>query len=339
MVQYEAVDKHYRQTPAFKTLISMLIPEESTRVAMLETGELDAIAVSIEGAASLEAAGFRTKGMVESQCYLQFYGAYDPRAAGMPTADVRVRTALSLAINRDEIGKNFFLGRYKPPLPFGASTSVAAYIDLPYWTDVAAKAYRYDPEEAKRLLTEAGYPNGFSIKLYPNLEDGGAAYTPKLAEVVQGYWQKIGVKAQIIPVDWGAYQPMRTSVTSPPTLTGAPARRPTLDLLGQVDVMGSDPQVIGRALTGCFYTTGSYNLLTGDVPGVDDLQNQILTEINPQKLKEIVAKAIQVTMDTRVCNSIVRIQNMMALGNNVDVDLPGLSACIPLYAANFKHRQ
>ncbi len=62
MIEYQALDSHWRQVPAFKDLtMSKRVPEDSTRSAMLQTGALDIIELGLDSSASLEQAGFQTR--------------------------------------------------------------------------------------------------------------------------------------------------------------------------------------------------------------------------------------------------------------------------------------
>jgi peptide/nickel transport system substrate-binding protein len=119
-----------------------------------------------------------------------------------PTKDKRVREAMNLALDRAEIAAAIFAGKADPAVvPLGLSWS---------FKDVGFKvtpemAYPYDPARAKKLLADAGLAAGFNLDVYayqlPGLPEGKA-----LAEAVAGYWEKIGIKARLIPVDYPAFR-------------------------------------------------------------------------------------------------------------------------------------
>jgi len=119
-----------------------------------------------------------------------------------PVKDKRVREALNLAIDRHEIAQSIFAGRAEPAaIPMGLSWS---------FRDIGFKvtpdmAYAYDPARAKKLLADAGHAGGFTLDVYafqlPGLPEGKA-----FAEAVAGYWEKVGVKSKLIPVDYPAFR-------------------------------------------------------------------------------------------------------------------------------------
>ncbi len=331
MVEYEAVAKHWQNTPEFKSLRIILMPEETTRLATLKTGGVDIIDVGIESAAELEAAGFQTPTLSHLNTSFRFYGAYDPRAAGMPAADIRVRKALTLAIDRDEILKTLFMGKAKPSF-VPALTENARDIDPAYWQDYASKVYRYDPEEARKLLKEAGYPDGFNIKLY-SYTMGGAPFLPKLCEVMQGYWAKVGVKAQIIPTDWGSFTRIRA-------VGSGPDRGPAAELVGNISLGAQSERADGvKNLITSFRSGGTYSYLGKAMPEVDKALDSYQNEMSEAKRREYVATAIKLVTDTYTVNSIGNIPEVTALSPAVEIKFPPMSSAVTFYTDVAKHRK
>ena len=110
-------------------------------------------------------------------------------------SDKRVRQALGLAIDKDAIVKAVYEGSAAPahlPLP----SSMWGY-------NKSIPAPKMDVAKAKKLLADAGYPNGFEMTLYVRNAGGGTNPNPKLtAEMIQSDWAKIGVKAKIVVMEW-----------------------------------------------------------------------------------------------------------------------------------------
>ncbi len=112
--------------------------------------------------------------------------------------DVRVRQALNMAINKQAIIEAVFQGAgkvAKNPIP----PTIWSYND-------AVKDYEYDVEKAKKLLTEAGYADGFETNIWAMPVQ--RPYNPnarRMAEIIQEDWAKVGVKAKIVSYEWGEY--------------------------------------------------------------------------------------------------------------------------------------
>jgi peptide/nickel transport system substrate-binding protein len=207
-IEYEAVDyPHWRGRPHFKRLVILLVPEESTRVAMVRTGEAAIASISPESIREVEGAGQRVVSVPGTmQAIYQFYGLSRPEFASSPLVDVRVREALSLAINRQQIIDHVMYGKASWPLPF-ATFSYSVDMDVPRWQAWSREALRYDPDRAKALLKAAGYPEGFAMT-FVNTALPGTPFMTQIGEAVADFWTKIGVQVNMRNVEWGAYQPM-----------------------------------------------------------------------------------------------------------------------------------
>jgi peptide/nickel transport system substrate-binding protein len=132
------------------------------------------------------------KGQSNLQVYSSFpdanYFAVPICKSSGPLASVRVRQALSYAIDRAAINKALLYGKGQPAWSFFPTTSNLYDASLTNY-------YAYNVKKAKALLAAAGYPHGFSTSLMALPESD----TNQLATVLQDEWSKIGVKLKILP--------------------------------------------------------------------------------------------------------------------------------------------
>lgn len=111
----------------------------------------------------------------------------DSTTEGSPFADVRVRKALGHAIDEEALAETFGKGYWETTNQWG---SRQAYT---YNPDV--EGFPYDPDKARQLLAEAGYPNGFKTKLFSGLN------TKDVFTAIQSYLAEVGIDAELIVVD------------------------------------------------------------------------------------------------------------------------------------------
>jgi len=108
-----------------------------------------------------------------------------------PYADVRVRRAVTYAINKQDVLKGAM---------FGMGRVLGTNVDPlnPYYVDMA-NAMPYDPAKARKLLAEAGYPNGFEtvLKVSPQYY-----YTVRTGEIITDQLKKVGVNVKIEQIEW-----------------------------------------------------------------------------------------------------------------------------------------
>lgn len=107
-------------------------------------------------------------------------------------SDERVRQAINYALDKQTFVDTIVEGR---------GTVANSYINstIPGWSE-EEEAYPYDPEKAKELLAEAGYPNGFECNLYVN----GDVRT-RSAQIVQAQLAEVGITVDISTYEWGAF--------------------------------------------------------------------------------------------------------------------------------------
>lgn len=191
------VENHWRITPQFKNIKILSVPEEPTRMAMLKSGEVDLAPISYDSVNTIKDIGLNVISIRNNWIPMIRFGGLvqtDPERynPNNPWADKRVRQALCYAIDRDSIVRNIFNGE-----------ALAAWgsIYTPEWLEIPP--YPYDPQKAKELLAQAGYPKGFQITMRTYTITPGAEL-PMLGQAVAMYWSSIGVDTKIIPTDWGS---------------------------------------------------------------------------------------------------------------------------------------
>jgi peptide/nickel transport system substrate-binding protein len=263
----EANEDYWRKVPSVKRIVYQSVPEATTRLAMLTRGEVDVayllegqLGESIKNDPKLKLAFSGGVGTY----YLDFFDMWDPKS---PWADQRVRKAASLAIDRQalsdadtlgasKINGNVVLKRFEYALPIEADP--------------------YDPVQAKKLLAEAGYPNGFDAgELYP--------WPPYFAtgEAIIGYLGAVGIKLRLRTMERAAFF----------------AAYGTKKLKGVCMCIAASYGNASTRLAAIAPSTG--NFAYGGWPDIDEQYKQQLTETDPKK-REAMLHQIQKTLHERV---------------------------------------
>jgi peptide/nickel transport system substrate-binding protein len=261
----EAFDQYWRKSPSVKRLIFKSVPEESTRLAMLKRGEAD-IVYSVRGALAEELQ--RTPGLtlkptiLHGTQWVNFVDQWDPKS---PWADRRVRMAANHAIDRHAINKAETLG---------FSRITASIIPHSFEFAWQPPLWSYDPAKAKKLLAEAGYPNGFNAGEY----SVDSAYS-SVVEAIVNYLGVVGITAKVRPLERAAFfsqfkeKKLRNLVQSGSGAAGNAATR--IEAFVAADGL---------------YSYGSY-------PDVEGLFREQAAELDPKRRETILHKLQQLMHD------------------------------------------
>jgi peptide/nickel transport system substrate-binding protein len=218
-----AVENHWRQTPNFAKMIAWEIPEESARVAGFQTGNLDTFVMALDSIPEVEKVEGATLLQVPNamQSQLNFYGSLHLKEEDgykvwdedrdhpwiSPNGDVdspewanavKVRKALSIAIDRQALIDNLLLG-------FGHSNTLQGWGGPDEARYDADMVWEYDPEAAKALLAEAGFGDGFDITLTASIR--GAPSELENCEAIAQMWEDIGINVQFQNLPYGTLRP------------------------------------------------------------------------------------------------------------------------------------
>jgi ABC-type transport system substrate-binding protein len=184
-------DDYWRGKPYLDKIIVKTVKEDSARVMMLQSGDAQLIVrIPSEDIPRLQKDPNIKLGSTETLRVL-FVGI---NCYKKPFSDVRVREALSYAIDKESIVKNIYQGR----------ALVASNMVTPLTTGyIPLKGHPYDPEKAKKLLAEAGFPQGLKAKLWSPM--GRYPKDFEMAQAVQQQLKKVGVDCTLDTMEWAAY--------------------------------------------------------------------------------------------------------------------------------------
>ena len=169
----------------------VIIPEPSTVLAGLETGEIDYAGVQAADVAYLRSLDHLT---VLEAPWQGMYPALHLNLGKAPFDDIRVRQALNHAVDRQLLVEVILEGHGRPQ--FGPLSSTIGG----YWEGVEEIGYRYDPDRARELLAEAGFADGLELEF--------KCLTPSfntLCEVMQQQFSDVGITASITLVEAGVF--------------------------------------------------------------------------------------------------------------------------------------
>lgn len=192
----ERFDDYWREgEPYLDKIVIKPLPDAQSRIINLQSGTIDLL---MDAPLSEKAALEQEAGMVVGQVAPGFgFWAFLMNVNAPPFDDVRVRQAMQYAIDRQKIVDTVFFGEATPVLIPYAQTSWAYPEDLDGY-------YTYDPEKAKELLAEAGYPDGFATQM---LIRGTSDAHVDQAQVYQQDLAAIGVDIELVPTELPQYWP------------------------------------------------------------------------------------------------------------------------------------
>jgi len=296
-MEYEANTEYWGPVkPSFAKVVETLVPEESTRVAQLERGEVDVTgSLTFDRLIELKNKGYRLQEIgLPIAANISFPGTFMTTG---PTSDVKVRQAMSYAINRQEISDTFYKGLAKPGGWWFFSEQTWGF-------DPTFKPDPYDPARARQLLQEAGYPGKFNPQtttLYTT------AVQTDLMQILQGYWQAVGINVDIQVVDTPVYNGMFF----------VRAKEPTDKQVGAII-----PWVFGSFYNNVYH---SANLLTStgvhttsNDPKADEMYQAAVVELDEAKAKKLWQDLMHYAYDTMWVNvALINVPTYFVVGPNV----------------------
>ena len=209
-VTFERVANHWQGTvPDFEMLELRWIPEPATKLALLLSGEAHISDLPREIQAEALEAGkkivkSKNPAMTTGAIFNGMYGkSGDPAyRADLPWSDVRVREAMNRALNREEMIDILYGGRGEAVPSWLMDSRNEGYVSE--LKERFEGMYGYDPDRARALLAEAGYPDAFPEPVIPIVSSvlAGNPEFGTMAELLQVYFEAVGLQTEMREMDW-----------------------------------------------------------------------------------------------------------------------------------------
>src|SRR5437870_1058169 len=297
-IEFDANTEYWGSAkPQWAHITETLVPEEATRVAQLERGDVDMIGnLSFDRLTELKGKGYRLQEVgLPTLANISFPGTLMTQG---PTSDIRVRQAMSYAINRQEISDTIYKGLAKPGGFWFFSEQTWGFDPTSF------KADSYDLNKAKQLLQDSGYPGKFnpqSITLYTT------AVAADLMQILQGYWQAVGINVDVQVVDTPVYNGLIFVRAKEATEKQVGAVWPWVNV-------GFFNNVYHSA--NMFTSTGVHT--TSNDTKADDMYNAAITELDDAKAKKLWQDLMHYGYDTMWINlELVEVPTYFAVGPTV----------------------
>lgn len=289
-LELERNDNYWGKKPAWSKVTLRFIPNDATRLAALLAGDVQAI----ENVPTPDLAKVRADSNISLYSKVSHRVIYlylDTKRDKSPTItdkdgkpldknplkDQRVRTALSMAINRIAIRDRVMEGLSEPTNNLVPTTF--------FGYNPALKLVKYDPEGAKKLLVQAGYPNGFGVTI--NTPNNRYVNDEKIVQTIAQMWSRIGVATKVEGAPMSVYSPRGAK------------QEYSIGLLGWGAQTGEVSSPL-RALLACENVAkgfGGFNWLKYCNPKMDELLLKGLSTVDDKQREKLLQGAVAIAIN------------------------------------------
>ncbi len=257
-VTLEANPDYWGEAPLTPTVELQVLPEAATQASSLRAGSVDLYWGWADQLSLFEGdADFTVTRAAENGVQLMAMNCKNA-----PLDDERVRQAINMAVDKDALIESVWWGCGQK-IGSHFPTVLKDYVDC-------SETYTYDPDAAKKLLEEAGYPEGTKLRM--RLPESYSEYV-NAGQVIADYLKKVGVECDVEIVDWSTWlEDVYTGRNYDLTVVGHTGRLDPITLLAR------------------YSSTSSENYFGYENPEVDELIASYRTELDADKRHEIVAE-------------------------------------------------
>lgn len=295
-IVFEANDKYWGGAPKTKKITYFIIPDNTTRAAALESGDVDFIHSPLSPQDIGRLKGDNRFVVAETEGLGFTYACFNFASEVM--SDLKVRQAVAYMINKESISKDIYQSMDKP----GVSPIIP-----PSWAySDKVTNFEYNPEKAKQLLAEAGWKdsdgdkildkNGkkLTITLSTHTEDPNRV---QMVEFLQNELSQIGIDAKVSTTEWPTFN---TNLTN---------GKFDVAIVGWLNLIDPD-----RAMYTQFHSKGGNNFGKYNIPELDELLEKGRTTTDQGERAKIYQEAAQIVND-QVAYDVILYQGYYAIYN------------------------
>jgi peptide/nickel transport system substrate-binding protein len=283
-LKYARFDGYWGGKPYLDGVEYIFVPDEMTVIAAFLAGEANVIhSVNQKDASELKAKGYT----IATQWSLHWGLAPDSSNTDSPYAKKQVREAIDYAIDKESIAKSLGYGLMQ-------SMDLAVPSQMRGYTPNIGR--RYNPEKAKQLLSEAGYPNGFetTISIRPGT-------TKDALVAAQSQLAKVGITAKLDSPDMGRYTSLEKTGWK--------------NTLFHIQMMYGEP--IEYYLERTWSKARKDYVSTARPAGFDDMINKLVAETNPKKSDPLLKDLVKMMNDEAMYSPLVIIGQSSAVAPDI----------------------
>ncbi len=283
----ERNEDYWGEKAKLDEFVQIPIPEEGTRAMAFESGEIDVISDPVPHRIGQYKADKNIDVITGPATRVVWVGFnYGDKVLN----NVTLRKAIGHAINRDEIVEH---------VVEGMAINAQAFIPPIVLEPKKKYNFDYDPEKAKRLLKEAGYPEGLELNLWT--PEGRYLKDRQIAEAVQAQLARVGIRTKVRVMEWGSY------------VDALFRHEQQLFIIGWGFSSG-DPD---GGLRGCFHSTARTGFTNYRSPEMDALLDTAVSTLDREKREALYEEIQQFLIDEALVVPIYHKLNIYAVSKGV----------------------
>lgn len=291
----EKNEKYWGTVPKIERLVLRPIGDPSARLAAVQSGEVNWVEIPpTESIEQLKSMDFQ----VLTNAYPHIW-PYVLNTTSGPWSDKRVRQAANYAIDREGMSKDLLGGASIPATQLMYKGNA--------WYSEDAEPYTYNPEKAKKLLADAGYPNGFKTTYLVPTSGSGNMWPVQMNEYIQKNLKAVGIDMKLESIEW---QSLLNQY-----LQGFPKDKD----LGAINI--SLPTIAPSSFTN-FFSSGALfpkgiNIGGYSNPKLDEILDKAKSSFDTEEQSELLKQASRIIADDAPWLFVVHDLNLRALAPGI----------------------